>query len=163
MAAELLGPPVMKRVANILVAIDFGEPSLSALDDAIDLARTLGASVAVMHAYESPAVALVAEGAIVASINDAARIAATAETTLREAVDSRADRGVKLQAVLRVGPAWRAIDDVASQIDADLIVLGTHGRLGILHALLGSVAEKVVRTARRPVLTIPARQLADAR
>jgi nucleotide-binding universal stress UspA family protein len=153
----------MRTITKILVATDFGEPSLSALDDAIDLASKLGASVVVMHAYESPAVALVPEGALVANVNDAERIAAIADKTLHGVVDSRAGRGVKLQAVLRVGPAWRAIDDVAGQTEADLIVLGTHGRHGILHTLLGSVAEKVVRTARRPVLTIPAREPAEAR
>jgi nucleotide-binding universal stress UspA family protein len=154
----------MRTIGKILVGIDFGEPSLSALDDAIELARAVGATVVVLHAYESPAAAVVAEGALVASVVDAARIAATAEHTLREAVDCRAGRGVEVKAALRVGPAWRAIDDVAKEVAADLIVLGTHGRHGLLHTLLGSVAEKVVRTARRPVLTIPVRgEPADAR
>jgi nucleotide-binding universal stress UspA family protein len=145
----------MKTISKILAPVDFSDASLRALDDAIDLAAKLGASVVVMHAYEIPVVGLLPEGAIIATAEQAARIASIAEDSLRETVESRANRGVKIESVLREGPAWQEIDAVADQIGADLIVLGTHGRRGILRALLGNVAEKVVRTAHQPVLTIP--------
>jgi nucleotide-binding universal stress UspA family protein len=145
----------MKKISRILVPIDFGETSLEALDDAIDLASALGASVVVMHAYEIPVVGLLPEGAFMATAADAARLASTAESALRGAVQKREGRGVKLETALREGPPWQQIDALADELDVDLIVMGTHGRHGILHALLGSVAEKVVRTAHRPVLTVP--------
>jgi nucleotide-binding universal stress UspA family protein len=50
--------------------------------------------------------------------------------------------------------AWEEINAVAEEIDADLVVIGTHGRRGLARALLGSVAEHVVRTGRRPIVTI---------
>jgi nucleotide-binding universal stress UspA family protein len=61
---------------------------------------------------------------------------------------------VKVKTELRHGAAWREIDQAAADLKVDLIVLGTHGRKGIARALLGSVAEKVVRTAACPVLTV---------
>jgi nucleotide-binding universal stress UspA family protein len=144
----------MKKISKILAPIDFTEASLHALDDAIDLAAKLEASVVVMHAYEIPVMGLLPEGAIIASAEEAARVSSSAETSLRLAVESRTNRGVKLESVLREGPAWQEIDAVADEIAADLIVMGTHGRRGILRALLGNVVEKVVRTAHQPVLTI---------
>jgi nucleotide-binding universal stress UspA family protein len=145
----------MKTISKILVPIDFGDSSLKALDDAIELARTFGASVVVLHAYDSPVVGTPAEGVILTPLADAASLVSTIDTTLRTVVESRAGRGVELEALLREGPAWRTIDAVAVETGADLIVLGTHGQHSMLHALLGSVSEKVVRTARKPVLTIP--------
>ena len=56
--------------------------------------------------------------------------------------------------VLREGVPWEEINAVADAIDADLVVIGTHGRRGLTRALLGSVAENVVRTAHRPIVTI---------
>jgi nucleotide-binding universal stress UspA family protein len=78
-----------------------------------------------------------------------------AATTALDGVGSRAQRsGVKVDTVLRHGPAWSEILAVAAETKADLIVMGTHGRRGLARALLGSVAEKVVRTASCPVMTV---------
>jgi nucleotide-binding universal stress UspA family protein len=145
----------MNAISKILVPIDFSDTSLQALDGAIDLAAQLEASVVVMHAYEIPIVNLWPDGAILASAAEAARIASNAEIALRGALESRSKWGVKLESILREGSPPEEIDAIAEEIGADLIVIGTHGRRGILRALLGSVAEKVVRTARKPVLTIP--------
>jgi nucleotide-binding universal stress UspA family protein len=67
---------------------------------------------------------------------------------------AREGRGAALNKVLREDAPWRAVVTVADEIDADLIVIGTHGRRGLARALLGSVAENVIRVASRPVLTI---------
>jgi nucleotide-binding universal stress UspA family protein len=152
----------MRTISKILVPIDFGEPSLRALDDAIELARTFRGSVVVLHVCEPPVLGTAAEGVILTPLADAASLSSTADTTLRTVVESRAGRGVEVEALLREGPAWKTIDAVAGETGADLIVLGTHGQHSMLHALLGSVSEKVVRTARRPVLTIPASDTAPA-
>jgi nucleotide-binding universal stress UspA family protein len=144
----------MKTISKILVAIDFDETSLRALDNAIDLAAALGASLVVMHAYELPIVGLFPDSALMASGADAALIASTAETALRKVIHARRGRGVAMEPLLREGAAWQAIQAAADETKADLIVMGTHGRHGVLRALLGSVAEKVVRTAHKPVLTV---------
>jgi nucleotide-binding universal stress UspA family protein len=143
----------MKPIQKILVPIDFGEASLRALDDAIDLAKALGASVVVMHAYEIPVIGF-PDGALLTSAEFAGRLSNAAETALKGAIDARAGRGVKLESVLRQGVAWEEINAVADKSGADLIVIGTHGRRGLARALLGSVAEKVVRMATKPVMTV---------
>ena len=56
-----------------------------------------------------------------------------------------------MDGVLREGIAWEEINKVAEELQVDLVVIGTHGRKGLARALLGSVAEKVVRTSHRPV------------
>ena len=59
-----------------------------------------------------------------------------------------------MKAILRDGVAWEEVNAVAKEIDANLIVIGTHGRRGLARALLGSVAENVIRTSTIPVLVI---------
>ncbi len=63
-------------------------------------------------------------------------------------------RGVPLEVVLREGVAFEEINSLAESTRADLVVIGTHGRRGLARALLGSVAEKVIRTSSKPVVTI---------
>ena len=64
------------------------------------------------------------------------------------------ERGVATRGVLKQGPTWQTIVETADEVGAGMIVMGTHGRHGLPRALLGSVAEKVVRTAHTPVLTV---------
>lgn len=143
----------MTALRRILVPTDFTETSERALDWALSLAERLGASVTVMHSYELP-IASFPDGAIIATPEIAARIADASQQALAQTVERRKQRGVPLEAVLREGAAWEEINAVADAIDADLVVIGTHGRRGLARALLGSVAENVVRTAHRPIVTI---------
>jgi nucleotide-binding universal stress UspA family protein len=143
----------MIRLARILVPTDFSETSGKALDYALELAQRLGASVTVMHAYEIPVIG-VPDGAIIATADLANRISEAARSALDAAVARASTKGVKVEGVLRDGVAYEEINTVAESLDVDLIVIGTHGRRGLARALLGSVAEKVIRTATRPVLAI---------
>jgi nucleotide-binding universal stress UspA family protein len=140
-------------IKSILVPIDFSETSQRALDYAIDLATTFGATVTLVHAFEIPIYGF-PDGILVAPADAAARLAQAAQAGLTAALEARSDRGVKLDAVLRDGRPWDEINAVAEERNIDLIVVGTHGRHGLARALLGSVAEKVIRTALRPVLLI---------
>jgi nucleotide-binding universal stress UspA family protein len=140
-------------MAVILAATDFTETSDRAVDWAISLAARLGSSVTIMHAYEIPIIGF-PDGAIVATPEIATRLADASRAALDSVVAQRRVRGVPLDAVLREGPAWEEINAVADQIDAELVVIGTHGRRALARALLGSVAEKVIRTATRPIVTI---------
>jgi nucleotide-binding universal stress UspA family protein len=139
-------------IRHILAAHDFGETSQAAFAYALDLAERLAARITVVHAYEVPVYGFPEGMALTADVMG--RIQAVSSEAL-DAVIARARRpGVEIEGMLRQGPAWSEIAAAAVEIGADLIVIGTHGRRGLAHALLGSVAEKVVRTAQCPVLTV---------
>jgi nucleotide-binding universal stress UspA family protein len=143
----------MPELRRFLVPTDFTETSDRALGWAIDLASRVGASVTVMHAYEIPILGF-PDGALIASPEIATKISDAARNGLDSAVARFKDRGVPLTSVLRDGIAYEEINAVAASIQADLIIIGTHARRGIARALLGSVAENVIRTATIPVVTI---------
>lgn len=138
---------------RILVPTDFTETSERALDWAINLAAAVGAPLTVMHAYEIPVVGF-PDGALIPTADVAARITEAATKGLDSLVEARRGRGVPIEGVLCQGVPWEEINSTAERLDADLIVIGTHGRRGLARALLGSVAENVIRTSSRPVLTI---------
>jgi len=143
----------MRQPKRILVATDFSDTANAAFDYAVDLAKLLGAKVTAVHAYELPVYGF-PNGALVASVEMTTRIMTAAQEALDSACKARASRGVEIAPVVRQGITWEEVHRVAEEIDADLIVIGTHGRKGLSRALLGSVAEKIIRTATRPVLTI---------
>jgi nucleotide-binding universal stress UspA family protein len=140
-------------IREILVPIDFTETSERALDYAVDLAKRLGANVTVMHAYELPIYGF-PDGALVASVDVATRISQASQEGLDAALEKRQGSGVALRAILRDGPPAEEIATVALEQKADLVVLGTHGRRGLRRAIMGSVAEEVVRACTCPVLTV---------
>jgi nucleotide-binding universal stress UspA family protein len=139
-------------IQRILVAHDFGDASDEALKFAIGLAEKLGARVTVLHAYEVPVYGFPEGVALTADV--AGQIRTVTSDALDRIVRDAARPGLDLHGTLRQGPAWSEITAAATELHADLVVIGTHGRRGLAHALLGSVAEKVVRTAPCPVLTV---------
>lgn len=145
----------MLQIRRILVPVDFSEKSERSLDYAIELAKKFESRITLVHAYEIPVYGFT-DATLVATPDLAARLSDAAQKTLDELVESRRDRGVPIEGVLRNGVAWEEIAAVAKQIHADLIVIGTRGRRGLARALLGSVAESVIRTSDVPVLTIHA-------
>lgn len=138
---------------TILVPTDFGDGSSAALDYATELAKALGASLVLVHTYEIPMVGF-PDGTLVATAELATRVLDGAQQGIDKAVASRSSSGVAIKGVVKQGETWRTIIETAEEMNADLIVMGTHGRRGLPRALLGSVAEKVVRTATVPVLTV---------
>ena len=137
---------------HILVPHDFSDTAQQALSFAIELATKLGAKLTIVHAYEVPSYGYPDGIALTAEV--AGSIRKAAETAL-EGVAARARRpGLEVQSMLRQGPAWSEINASARDAHDDLVVMGTHGRHGLARDLLGSVAEKVVRTAPCPVLTV---------
>jgi nucleotide-binding universal stress UspA family protein len=138
---------------TILVPHDFGTGSDQALTYAVDLAKALGAELVVMHAYEIPMIGF-PDGALVATAELASRVLEGANNGLKKAVEMHANGGVPLRSIVKQGPSWQTIIETATELGAGMIVMGTHGRHGLPRALLGSVAEKVVRSAHCPVLTV---------
>jgi nucleotide-binding universal stress UspA family protein len=111
--------------------------------------------VTILHTYELPVFAF-PEGGLVATAEVAARLSDTASEALEKTAEQYRGRGVPVDAMLREGAPTEEINAVADLIEADIIVIGTHGRRGLARALLGSVAEGVIRTAHRPVLSVHA-------
>lgn len=143
---------------NILVATDFSAAAEAALDHALGLAEALGAKVYLVHAYQLP-VGLVAfpPNAPLPPPEIAARIVGSAEQELAACVAKRKGTKVELVPILQHADPREAVLAVANDVAADLVVMGTHGRRGIARALIGSVAEAVVRTSPVPVTTVHAR------
>jgi nucleotide-binding universal stress UspA family protein len=137
---------------HILVPHDFSETAQEALSFAIEVATKLGASITVMHACELPA-SVYADGVILTA-DFVTSLQRAAQTALARVVAAARRPGLDVKGVVLQGTAWVQIDGLAKEAHADLIVMGTHGRRGIARALLGSVAERVVRTAPCPVLIV---------
>jgi nucleotide-binding universal stress UspA family protein len=136
---------------RILVPTDFGDTAAKALDLAVDLAKKYGATITLLHVYEIPVYPY--PGALV-DVDFVTPIREAAQKELATAFDALKLRGVEARGELLYGVPWSVILEVAEHRKADLIVMGTHGRKGVMRALLGSVAEKVVRLSPIPVLTV---------
>ncbi|MFW6051688.1 MAG: universal stress protein [Myxococcota bacterium] len=143
----------MTTISRILSPIDFSKTSEHALEYALNLAEGLGAEVHVLHVYQLPMYTM-PDGALLAGPDVATRVLETSREALGEVVDRHAQRGVPIERHLTEGVPHAEIDRVAREVGADLIVMGTHGRSGLGHLLLGSVAERVVRSSAVPVLTV---------
>src|SRR5262245_46774600 len=143
-------------IKRILVPVDFSKPSLAALDYAVDFGRPLRAELVILHAVEP--VYFAATNGIYGVGFDMGTIYRELERTGQEQLDRLAagirSRRVAVRTLLSVGAAHRGIGDAAKKLRADLVVMSTHGRTGLSHALMGSVAERVVRSAPCPVLTL---------
>ena len=138
---------------RILVPTDFSVAATMALEVAVDLARKYGGTITLLHVHEVPLYPYPELG-VLADIDLVTPVREAAQKELARAFSALVARGVEARPQLACGVVWSEILWEAEQSRADLIVMGTHGRKGVMHALLGSVAEKVVRTAPIPVLTV---------
>lgn len=136
-----------KPIRTIICPVDFSETASGALRAAIDLAGQFGASVEVVHVVDIPHPSTPA-------INDGIRD--NAKNELESYLHHWPDTDVPLTSALIEGSPASAIAKHAADAGSDLIVISTHGRSGITRAMLGSVAERLVRMATCPVLTVPA-------
>jgi len=134
---------------TILVPTDGSAGAHAALDEAVSLAATYDATVYSLYVADTSAAQ--PETGYVDIVESFERIG---EETTAEAVERAERADVEAVGAVRTGLPHRTILDYAEEIDADLIVMGTHGRTGLERYLLGSVTEKVVRTADAPVLTV---------
>jgi nucleotide-binding universal stress UspA family protein len=138
---------------RILVPTDFSPPSRHALGVAIDLGRRFGSELRLFHARELPAYAFPDAGLpITPTVLES--LEASTRSDLARLADEVSRAGLRCSIATAVGLHDQEICRHAAEWGADLIVMGTHGRTGLRHVLLGSVAEKVVRRAVCPVLTV---------
>ncbi|AKV00532.1 Universal stress protein family [Labilithrix luteola] len=140
---------------HILVPIDFGEPSLRALDAAISLAPKFGSTITLLHVswLPPPVYAAYAQG-FAWPTEEMERSAREELASVLEKTRAEYDA---VEGLVVTGEPRQMILDVAAERCVDLIVMGTHGRHGIPRAILGSVAERIVRQSVVPVLTVSAK------
>lgn len=139
-------------IKNILCPIDRSPSSLQAFDRAIAIARWQGARLHLLQVIESVSSLAGSVGAKHVSALNEAR--AAFERDLRQMLVSRRASDLKVEIVMREGNVVREILAQAGESRADFLVIGSHGRGGVQRLVLGSVAEKVLRQATCPVLTI---------
>ena len=154
----------MGNSPRILAAIDLGETSHSILEHAIEMAVEMHAAVDVLYVWEPPRLirpdlmVYLEEGGRTLSLAEVSQNQARAE--LAKILERLGPAGAELTARVAVGSPAAEVVKTALCDEHDLIVMGTRGRSGLSHVVIGSVAEKVVRLAPCPVLVIPP---ADAR
>jgi universal stress protein A len=147
---------------KILVPVDFSPSSKRALEWALAFAERFDAQVMVVHTWEIPSYLrpdlTVWSGDISATLTDYTRADAekNMQTFLRE---TRAGERANVSSSVEPGAPYPTILRLASERAIDLIAMGTHGRAGVAHLLLGSTAENVVRHATCPVLTVRAEEV----
>ena len=138
---------------NILVPTDLSEGAEEALDYACELAAKLDATIHLVNVIGIPAIGVPELGvAITATMID--QMIADNQKAIDELAARKCNQARMGQVLLKTGDARDLINQTALEVGADLIVMGTHGRRGVKRALLGSIAETVVRSAPCPVLTV---------
>jgi nucleotide-binding universal stress UspA family protein len=147
----------MKRLAmntfkHILVPTDFSPSSEAAIDTAIDLAQRFDAKVTLLHVWQLPIYPYMEAMMNMAALTGEVERGAT--EALEKQVQQVRGRFPGVQSALQMGLPWQAILELVKAQQVDLVVMGTHGRRGFEHLMLGSVAEKVVRLSPVPVLTV---------
>jgi len=146
----------MIEIRRILCPVDFSACSRAAVDYAMAIAHWYGASVTALHVFPLPPVAAAPTGPII--MDPILLTVAEREHLLADArrlLEVERAPGTQTDAVIRQGAVPAEILAQADSMQADLLVMGTHGRSGVDRWLLGSVTEKVLRRSRCPVLTVP--------
>ncbi len=148
----------MPTIKRILVPVDFSSCSRAALEHAVTLAEQFGASIDVLHVWPPPR--YVGPDAVVEVFRKPHRtLAGEARASASKEMEQfltpfQKKATVKFRPRIEYGEPYQTILEIANGGVYDLIAMGTHGRTGLSHALIGSVAEKVVRHSLFPVLTV---------
>lgn len=138
---------------HVLLPTDFSHDARGAALAARDLLAADGARFTLLHAFHLP-VEYTAYGTIPTGLPFSADVAAIAEEKLTEVAAGLAAEGLRADTLAREGYPPDVIIETARELAADVIAMGTHGRSGLRHLLLGSNAERVVQHAPCPVLTV---------
>ncbi len=140
----------------ILCPVDFSDTSAHALKTAIELATQLDAKIHLIHVYQYPTYSI-PEADLVTPIDLSLQddYVERLQQQLDDLYEKHSNSGVVVDSTLAEGVPYVEIVNTAKEIKANLIIIGTHGRTGLSHMLLGSVAERVVRSSIVPVLSVP--------
>ena len=135
---------------DILVPTDGSPAATAAIEHAVDLAKTYDATIHALYVVDASAFSSIEAGSEL--VIDA--LEEEGQRAVSEVTDAAEEAGVDVETHVVSGTAYRRILDYIDSEAVDLVVMGTHGRSGVERFLLGSVTERVVRTADVPVLTI---------
>jgi nucleotide-binding universal stress UspA family protein len=141
----------MIQIKRILVPTDFSEYSRQALKYACALAERFSSELHLLNVVQPLALSTPYAGALPEEVMYPVP---AAEKEMSELSDPGFEQAASVERSVRTGTPFVEIVRYAREKDIDVIVMGTHGRGGLIHALIGSVAEKVVRKAPCPVLTV---------
>ena len=146
---------------KILVGTDFSEPSMAARRTAMELTRRLGAELLIVHVEEPLPAYAFSEGGLPDLPRLQEEVRGWAERELDRLGKEARDAGVPVRTAVLIGtPASTIVETVRAE-GVDLVVVGTHGRTGLAHVLIGSVAERIVRQAPCPVLSVKSASRAE--
>lgn len=145
----------MRAIHRILCPVDLSDVSRHAIAHAEQLARWYKASITALHVC-NPIVIPPTDVSLIGAYTHPVLSDHDIEAVRRQVTRWFPDRKeIQVDAIVQSGEIWKRIVDSATALPADLIVIGTHGSGGFQHLMLGSVAEKVLRRAPCPVLTVP--------
>lgn len=143
----------MLEIRTVLCPVDFSTASDRALSYTIDLAKLLNAKVHIIHVWQ-PLLYALGDGVIIPAGEFINQLVSELNDKLNSVISQHQGQGIEVTGALVEGVPYDGIIQVAQQHPAELIVMGTHGRKGFTHFMLGSVAERVVRTSPVPVVTV---------
>lgn len=149
----------MSDTETFVVPFDFSEHSRAALETALDLAARLGADVRLLHVIQTPLhpYGYGADAGAAAAVAELTQIREGVVQSLNAVIEDHKDFAGQIRAeVVEGSNVAGQIRAVADRLRAYLIVMGTHGRTGLAHVFLGSVAERTLRDSPCPVLTVRA-------
>jgi nucleotide-binding universal stress UspA family protein len=143
------------EIKSILCPVDFSESSDHALHYAVALAQAYQAGLHLLHVVQPPLMTVPGDPLVPEFSSEVLEdIASAAQRRLDEIAETTGTDVPEVTTQIATGSAFMEIVTIARDRNIDLIVLGTHGRTGLAHVMIGSVAEKVVRKAPCPVLTV---------
>jgi nucleotide-binding universal stress UspA family protein len=140
-------------IKNVLFATDFSEASTAALPYALAVAGRYGSTLHMAHVVPDTNFVMMTGGIDPISIGTIYDRAHTNAQELMQRLEQRTQQ-VPTRTYVAHGPVWDMLSGIVSDTQADLLVIGTHGRTGVQKLLMGSVAEEIFRQARCPVLTV---------
>lgn len=143
----------MQTFKHILVPTDFDKASAAALELAVSMAQAFDAKLTLLHVWELPIypyMDFMLNSSLISGVEDAA------VKGLAQALEALQKTFPTAQSKLKTGLPWQGVLEAIDELGADLVIMGTHGRHGLSRLTLGSVAERVVRLAAVPVLTVHA-------
>jgi nucleotide-binding universal stress UspA family protein len=141
------------KIKHILVPTDFAPASACALELGVQMARAFDAKVTLLHVWELPIYPytdFMLNSTVISEVEDAAvKGLARGLAELQKVMPTA-------QSKLKTGVPWQGVLEACDELGVDLVVMGTHGRHGLSRLTLGSIAERVVRLSKVPVLTVHA-------
>jgi nucleotide-binding universal stress UspA family protein len=142
------------KISTMVCAVDFSENSEYALQYALNLASVFNAELKLLHVVELPFLPSYSLAGVPDLSLPVEQVEESARAHMEELLKDCRKKYDRVNGDLRTGAPFLEIIGYARDVEADMIVVGTHGRSGLSHMLIGSVAEKVVRKAPCPVLSI---------